>query len=107
VLASDITTEAGGRVVKLIGNEAMLVFPTAEGAAQGAIELVDARSSLGEDMPRHGLAVGGAAGPAREVRSLRLPDRFGGPHALRVALCEADRTSDPVAVQTVWAKIAP
>jgi adenylate cyclase len=57
-LASDIITEAGGRVVKLIGDEAMLVFPTAQGAAQGAIELVDA-CAVG-DLPsaRAGLSLG-------------------------------------------------
>ena len=33
-LTSEITTEAGGRVVKLIGDEAMLVFPAAEQAAK-------------------------------------------------------------------------
>jgi adenylate cyclase len=57
-LASDIITEAGGRVVKLIGDEAMLVFPTPEGAAQGAIELVDA-CAVG-DLPsaRAGLSLG-------------------------------------------------
>jgi adenylate cyclase len=57
-LASDIITEAGGRVVKLIGDEAMLVFPTPEAAAQGAIELVDA--CAGGDLPsaRAGLSLG-------------------------------------------------
>jgi adenylate cyclase len=58
-LASDIITEAGGRVVKLIGDAAMLVFPTAEGAARGAIELVDACAAAG-DLPsaRAGLSLG-------------------------------------------------
>jgi adenylate cyclase len=57
-LASDVITEAGGRVVKLIGDEAMLVFPTPEAAAQGAIELVDA--CAGGDLPsaRAGLSLG-------------------------------------------------
>jgi adenylate cyclase len=57
-LASDITTEAGGSVVKLIGDEAMLVFSTPDEAAQGAIELVDA-CAVG-DLPsaRAGLSLG-------------------------------------------------
>jgi adenylate cyclase len=57
-LASDIITEAGGRVVKLIGDEAMLVFPTPDLAAQGAIELVEA-CAVG-DLPsaRAGLSLG-------------------------------------------------
>jgi adenylate cyclase len=57
-LASDIITEAGGRVVKLIGDEAMLVFPTAEGAARGAIELVDACAAGELPSARAGLSLG-------------------------------------------------
>jgi adenylate cyclase len=57
-LASDIVTEAGGRVVKLIGDEAMLVFPTAEGAARGAIELVDACAASDLPSARAGLSLG-------------------------------------------------
>ena len=57
-LASDIITEAGGRVVKLIGDEAMLVFPTPEGAAQGAIELVDACAAGDLPSARAGLSLG-------------------------------------------------
>jgi adenylate cyclase len=57
-LASDIITEAGGRVVKLIGDEAMLVFPTAEAAAQGAIELVDACAAGDLPSARGGLSLG-------------------------------------------------
>lgn len=57
-LASDIVTEAGGRVVKLIGDEAMLVFPTPEEAAQGAIELVDACIAGGLPSARAGLSLG-------------------------------------------------
>jgi adenylate cyclase len=57
-LSSDVITEAGGRVVKLIGDEAMLAFPTADQAAQGTIELVDA--CAGGDLPsaRAGLSLG-------------------------------------------------
>jgi adenylate cyclase len=57
-LASDVITEAGGSVVKLIGDEAMLVCPTAEGAAQGAIELVDACAAGGLPSARAGLSLG-------------------------------------------------
>jgi adenylate cyclase len=57
-LASDIITEAGGRVVKLIGDEAMLVFATPEGAAQGAIELVDACAAGDLPSARAGLSLG-------------------------------------------------
>jgi adenylate cyclase len=57
-LTSDVITEAGGRVVKLIGDEAMLVFPTAERAAQGAIELVDACAASGLPSARAGLSLG-------------------------------------------------
>jgi adenylate cyclase len=57
-LASDIITEAGGRVVKLIGDEAMLVFTTPEGAAQAAIELVDACAAGELPSARAGLSLG-------------------------------------------------
>jgi adenylate cyclase len=57
-LASDVITEAGGRVVKLIGDEAMLVFPTADKAAQGAIELVDACAAGDLPSARAGLSLG-------------------------------------------------
>ena len=49
---------AGGRVVKLIGEEAMLVFPTADQAAQGAIELVDACAAGDLPSARAGLSLG-------------------------------------------------
>jgi adenylate cyclase len=57
-LASDIITEAGGSVVKLIGDDAMLVFPAPEGAAQGAIELVDACAAGDLPSARAGLSLG-------------------------------------------------
>jgi adenylate cyclase len=57
-LASDVVTEAGGQIVKLIGDEAMFVSPGARGAARGAVELVDACAE--NDLPpaRAGLALG-------------------------------------------------
>jgi len=57
-LASDVITEAGGSVVKLIGDEAMLVFPTASQAARGAIELVDACATGDLPSARAGLSLG-------------------------------------------------
>ena len=57
-LASDIITEAGGRVVKLVGDGVMLVFPTPEAAAQGAIELVDACAAGDLPSARAGLSLG-------------------------------------------------
>jgi adenylate cyclase len=57
-LAWDAVTEAGGRLVKLIGDEAMLVCPTAAEAARAALEIVEATG--GNDLPgaRAGLAMG-------------------------------------------------
>jgi adenylate cyclase len=57
-LAWDAVTEAGGRLVKLIGDEAMLVCPTAAGAARAALAIVEA--SAGSDLlaARAGLAIG-------------------------------------------------
>jgi adenylate cyclase len=57
-LVADVITEAGGRVVKLIGDEAMLVFPTADQAARGAIELVDACAAGDLPSARAGLSLG-------------------------------------------------
>jgi adenylate cyclase len=57
-LAYDVITEAGGTVVKLIGDEAMLVFPTADQAAQGTIELVDACAAGELPSARAGLSLG-------------------------------------------------
>jgi adenylate cyclase len=57
-LASDIVTEAGGRVVKLIGDEAMFVAPAAQGATRAALDLVAACQANGLPAGRAGLAVG-------------------------------------------------
>jgi adenylate cyclase len=57
-LSSDVITEAGGRVVKLIGDEAMLAFPTADQAAQGTIELIDACAAGDLPSARAGLSFG-------------------------------------------------
>jgi adenylate cyclase len=57
-LASDVITEAGGRVVKLIGDEAMLVCPTPSSAARAALEIVAATGSRGLPPARAGLAFG-------------------------------------------------
>jgi adenylate cyclase len=84
-LASDVITEAGGRVVKLIGDEAMLVFPTADQAAQGAIELVDACAagdlpsacaglSLGQVLARGGDYFGRAVNLASRLVDVAPPD---------------------------------
>jgi adenylate cyclase len=51
-------TEAGGRVVKLIGDEAMFVGPSAQGAVRGALELVEACKASGLPAARAGLALG-------------------------------------------------
>jgi adenylate cyclase len=57
-LAFDIVTEAGGRVVKLIGDEAMFVGPGAREATRGALELVAACEANGLPASRAGLALG-------------------------------------------------
>jgi adenylate cyclase len=84
-VASDVITEAGGRVVKLIGDEAMFVSPTPEGAAQGAIELVHACAagelpsaraglSLGPVLARGGDYFGRAVNLARRLVDVAPPD---------------------------------
>ena len=57
-LAWDAVTEAGGRLVKLIGDEAMLVCPTAAEAATAALEIVDATAKTDLPAARAGLAMG-------------------------------------------------
>jgi adenylate cyclase len=84
-LASDIITEAGGRIVKLIGDAAMLICPTPDGAAHGAIELVDACAagelpsaraglSLGPVLTRGGDYFGRAVNLARRLVDVAPPD---------------------------------
>jgi adenylate cyclase len=58
VLAADVVTEAGGRIVKLIGDEAMLVCPTAAGAARAALEILAATGVRDLPPARAGLALG-------------------------------------------------
>lgn len=70
-LAFDILTEAGGRVVKLIGDEAMLVCPRPAQAARAALDLVDACASEGLPPARGGVAFGPLL--------VRAGDVFGGP----------------------------
>jgi adenylate cyclase len=57
-LAFDVVTEAGGRVVKLIGDEAMLVCPEAVAAARAALEILGAASPTGLPSARAGIALG-------------------------------------------------
>ena len=57
-LAWDVVTEAQGQVVKLIGDEAMLVCPSARDAAAAALEIVGATAKRGLPPARAGLALG-------------------------------------------------
>jgi class 3 adenylate cyclase/SAM-dependent methyltransferase len=57
-LAWDIVTEAGGQVVKLIGDEAMLVCPSVVEAASAALEIVGATATSDLPPARAGLALG-------------------------------------------------
>ena len=77
-LASDVITEAGGRVIKLIGDEAMFACPSPEGAAQGAIELVDACRAGDLPSARAGLSWGPllARGGDYFGRSVNLASRL-------------------------------
>jgi adenylate cyclase len=68
-LVWDIVTEAGGQVVKLIGDEAMFVCPSAGEAAQAALDVISA-SGRSEIPPSRG---GLAAGPVLH----RYGDYFG------------------------------
>src|SRR5436190_318737 len=57
-LVWDEVTEAGGQVVKLIGDEAMLVCPSADAAADAAVDIVGATAKRGLPAVRAGLALG-------------------------------------------------
>jgi class 3 adenylate cyclase len=57
-LAWDIVTEAGGQVVKLIGDEAMFVCPSAGEAARAALQIVGATSQHNLPAARAGIALG-------------------------------------------------
>jgi adenylate cyclase len=57
-LTWDVVTEAGGQVVKLIGDEAMLVCPSADAAAEAALEIVGETAKSDLPAARAGLALG-------------------------------------------------
>lgn len=57
-LVWDVVTEAGGQVVKLIGDEAMFVCPSANAAAHAALEIIDATAKSDLPSARAGLALG-------------------------------------------------
>jgi adenylate cyclase len=57
-LVFDVVTEAGGRVVKLLGDEAMLVCPQAEQAVRAALEILDSGSGIDLPPARSGIAFG-------------------------------------------------
>ncbi|MDQ3719707.1 MAG: adenylate/guanylate cyclase domain-containing protein [Actinomycetota bacterium] len=57
-LAWDVVTEADGQVVKLIGDEAMLVCPSTDAAARAALEILSATAKRDLPPARAGLALG-------------------------------------------------
>ena len=57
-LVWDIVTEAGGQVVKLIGDEAMFVCPSAAQAAEAAVQVISASGRSEIPPSRGGLAAG-------------------------------------------------
>lgn len=80
-LVWDVVTESGGQVVKLIGDEAMFVCPSATEAARAALEVIGACGRADLPPSRGGLAVGPLLlrggdyfGPAVNLAS-RLVDR--------------------------------
>jgi adenylate cyclase len=57
-LVWDVVTEAGGQVVKLIGDEAMFVCPSAGEAAEAAVEVISSSGRSEIPPSRGGLAAG-------------------------------------------------
>ena len=82
---SACTTEAGGRVVKTIGDSIMAVFPTADAAAIAANEMQAAAQKLGDaGGTRVGLRIGFNFGPVVEQDG----DVFGDAVNLAARLCD-------------------
>ena len=82
---STCTTEAGGRVVKTIGDSVMAVFPPADAAAAAATEMQAAAEKLGEaGGTRVGLRIGFNFGPVVEKEG----DVFGDAVNLAARLCD-------------------
>jgi class 3 adenylate cyclase len=57
-LTFDVVAEAGGRVVKLIGDEAMLVCPEAAQAVRAALEIIERTDAANLPSARAGIAAG-------------------------------------------------
>jgi adenylate cyclase len=57
-LAFDVVTEAGGRIVKLIGDEAMLVCPEAAQAVRASLEILQQTNTVNIPPARAGVALG-------------------------------------------------
>jgi adenylate cyclase len=57
-LAFDVVTESGGRVVKLIGDEAMLVCPEARQAVVASLKIIDSTGAANIPPARAGVALG-------------------------------------------------
>jgi adenylate cyclase len=57
-LAFDVVAEAGGRVVKLIGDEAMIVCPKVSQAMQAAVGILDRTAAADLPAARAGIAAG-------------------------------------------------
>jgi len=82
---SACTTEAGGRVVKTIGDSVMAVFPTADAAAIAATEMQAAAEKLGDaGGTRVGLRIGFNFGPVVEKDG----DVFGDAVNLAARVCD-------------------
>jgi len=88
-LAWDVVTEAGGQIVKLIGDEAMMVFPSADGAADAALEIVESTDTRKLPAARAGLALGPLLA--------RAGDYFG------ISVNLASRLTDAARPGEVWA----
>lgn len=79
-LVWDVVTEAGGQIVKLIGDEAMMICPSPERAAEAALDIVEATRERQLPTARAGLAVGSLLA--------RAGDYFGGAVNLAARLVE-------------------
>ena len=84
-VAFDTVTEAGGRVVKLIGDEAMFVCPDARAAARAALEILETAAKRGSPRPAPESRLGTSCKKGVTISARPSTSRTGSRRAVRWA----------------------
>ncbi|MBI3370621.1 MAG: adenylate/guanylate cyclase domain-containing protein [Betaproteobacteria bacterium] len=101
---SACTRDAGGRVVKTIGDAVMAVFPTADEAAGAATEMQLAAGGLGADTKaKVGLRIGFCYGPVVEQGT----DVFGDAVNLASRLCDLASKGETITSRDTADRLSP